>query len=107
MKYDRIDWLQVGKNHWQDKQEEIIDYCEHMEWKTLPCEMGFMPGEAIKTLIRELKLPKVSGVGYSHELAPYSLIGIEAHYKNSDIQFFAVDEGSHISPICIFVKVRD
>ena len=50
----------------------------------------------MKEVIKELRIPKVSHVAYSHEMAPYGLMGVKAHYKNGDANVFMVDEGSNI-----------
>lgn len=102
----KVDWFEVGKDHWEGNQEKIKSACERMEWHELPYTMAFMPGEAIKTLIKEFHLPKVSHVSDSHEMAPYGLVGVRAHFKNADVDFFAVDEGSHISSLCAFVNEK-
>lgn len=103
----RIDWFNVGKDHWKDNQNTIKAYCEAIQWHELPYKMAFMPGEAIKTLIKEAHIPNVSHVGDSHEMSPYGLVGIRAHYKNQDVEVFAVDHGTHISPLCAFVYERE
>ena len=99
----RIDWFGVGKDHWEGNQERLEKICKSVEWIEPPCTMAMMPGECIKTLIEEFKIPKVSHVAASHELAPYGLVGIRGHYKNADVDFFAVDEGTHTSSLCAFV----
>jgi len=90
---NRIDWLNVGREHWEGNQEKITAIIGRMTWKSLPCDMGFMQGEAIKEIIKEFKIPKVSHVADSHEMAPYGLLGIRAHYSNADIELFAIDNG--------------
>ena len=102
----RVDWFQVGRDHWEGNQEKIKQICQGVEWIEPPCTMPFMPGECIKTLITEFKIPKVSHVCYAHDLAPYGLVGIRAHYSNADVDFFAVDEGSHTSSLCAFVTEK-
>jgi len=102
----RIDWFGVGKDHWEGKQDIITGYCRKVKWQSLPCEMSMMGGEAIKTLISEHRLPKVDAVAESNDLAPFGLLGIWTHFKNADVRFFAVDEGTHISSLCAFVDER-
>ena len=102
----RIDWFNVGKDHWEGKQKEIEKICREIEWYKLPCTMAFCPGETIKTMIKENRIPKVSHVANSHLLAPYGLVGIRAQYKNADVEIFAVDEGTHISTLCAFVTEK-
>lgn len=105
---ERIDWMNVGKDHWEGNQETIKGIISRTEWLEITpgMTMAFMPGEAINTIRREFKLPKASHVCTSHELAPYGLVGVRAHFKNADVDFFAVDEGSHISALCAVVTER-
>jgi hypothetical protein len=70
-----------------------------MEWRTLPCEMGMGPGMAIKEAIKAFKIPKVSRVATSSEIAPYGLLGVEGNYKNGRCQIFLVDDGLSVTPI--------
>ena len=102
----RIDWFQVGKDHWGGNQERLVNICESAEWQSLPCDIAMMPGEAIKSAIKELNIPKVSHVATLHDLAPFSLCGIRSKYKNADVDIFIVDEGTHISPLCAFVTEK-
>jgi len=86
-------WTKVGKHHTHGREEDIGGMIDRLNWKEIPCEMGMMPGEAIKAAIKELRIPKVSHVANSHEMAPYGLLGIKAHYKNGDANIYLVDEG--------------
>lgn len=86
-------FTQVGREHSKGKQQELAGMFERLNWQALPCDMAAMPGLAIKTVIKELRIPKVSHVAASHELAPYGLMGIKAHYKNGDATIYLVDEG--------------
>jgi hypothetical protein len=102
----RIDWMSIGKEYWEGRQDAIKGYCETIEWQELPCKMSFAGGFAIKQIIKEQRIPNVSHVAESHQMAPYGLIGIRASYKNADVEIFAVDEGVSLSPICIFVNEK-
>ncbi len=70
-----------------------------MEWKEVPCTTAAMPGLAIKALVKELRLPKVSHVAVSNELAPNGLIGVRAHYKNGSAEVYALDTGTAVTPL--------
>ena len=69
---------------------------ERLEWQSIPCTMPMAPGEGIKGVIKELRIPNVDQVSYSHELAPYGLMGIKAHYKNGDATIYMADQGDSI-----------
>jgi len=86
-------FTEVGKGHSEGREEELSGMFDRLQWRSIPCTMGAMSGEAIKTAIIELRLPKVDYVACSHELAPYGLLGIKAHYKNGDAIVYMVDEG--------------
>lgn len=77
---------------------------DNLEWRAIPkggtLEAPFMPGEGIKAAIKELRIPKVSHVAWSHELAPYGFYGIRGHYTNGDAEVYIVDLGTHLVPVC-------
>lgn len=99
----RIDWLSVGKEHWEGNQDKITAIIDRMSWQELPCDMGFSQGYAIREMIQQFKIPRASHVSDSHELAPYGLLGVRAHYTNADVELFAVDDGCGVSPVCVYV----
>lgn len=93
-------WTETGKQHTEGRHDEISSYVADVEWQGIPCTVGMMPGEGIKAVIKELKIPKVTHIAVSHELAPFGLYGIRAHYKNGMVEVFVVDTGTELSPIC-------
>ena len=98
-------WTQVGHDHnGTDEQKALLggmfDRLEWLELAPAGITMAMMPGEAIKAAIVELNLPKVSHVATSHEMAPYGLIGIRAHYANGRANAYLVDEGGHLVVLC-------
>lgn len=101
----RVDWIQVSKHHWQGNEVRITGIIGRMQWETdfAGKQYPMMPALGIKNAIAELKIPKVSAIAISNELAPFGLYGIEAHYKNADVKIYIVDEGSLIAPLCIEV----
>ena len=104
----KVNWANVGKDHWEGHQEEILDMIERMEWQEIGegLTLAMSPGEGIKFLIKEFKIPKVDKIAISNELAPFSLYGIYGHYKNADVKAYFVDEGSHISSLCQEVEEK-
>ena len=97
----RRDWTNVGKCHSQGNEEKLSGMFERLNWLTPPCDMPMAPGEGIKGAIKELTIPRVSRVAYSHELAPYGLLGIEGNYKNGRVQIYLVDEGDSVVPLAM------
>ena len=100
---DTIDWMQVSKHHWKDNQNRIIDIVRRMQWDSdfKGKQYPMMPALGIKNAIEELKIPNVSAIAISNELAPFGLYGIEAHYKNVDVRIYIVDEGCSIQTLCV------
>lgn len=98
---NQIDWFNVGDQYYGGVQHEYEAMCRRVTWERLPVDLPMIPGEAIKDLIKEFKIPKVSHVAHSHELAPYGLIAVRGHYQNAgEVDVFAVWDGCSITPIC-------
>jgi hypothetical protein len=96
----REDWTEVGREEWEGVQDRIRAAAAAMEWRPLPIEDApAMPGLGIMAAIEQLRLPKVSRVAWSSELAPYGLYGIEANYSNGRVQVFIVDRGTDLVPV--------
>ena len=62
--------------------------------------MGMGPGMAIKEAIKTFKIPKVSRIATSNEMAPYGLLAVEGNYKNGRGHIFMFDDGLSVTPIC-------
>lgn len=94
-------WTQVGKAHNRATVERAIT---SIEWLEIPkggtLEAPMMPGEGIKAAIQQLRIPKVSHVAWSSELAPYGFYAIRGHYANGDAEVYIVDMGTHLVPVC-------
>lgn len=90
--------LEGGGRLTLDVVEQAID---ELEWwfaihaTTLPA----VPGLAIKAVISELRLPKVSAIAISDALAPYGFYGIEANYSNGRALVYVFDRGSELIPL--------
>lgn len=92
-------WTKVGEKHNRATVERAI---ENIEWRELrgTIEVPMMQGEGIKAAIRELRIPRVSHVAWSNELAPYGFYAIRGHYANGDAEVYIVDRGSDLIPVC-------
>ena len=99
----RVDWMQIGKDHWTDNQKRLQKLCEGIKWQKVPCTVGGMAGMNISEAIEGFKIPKVSHIAVAHDLAPFGLYGIRGHYKSEDVEIFLIDEGTHLTPLCAFV----
>jgi hypothetical protein len=94
-------WTNIGAEYVTDDNRTHVEHAiEKLAWRTPEGEFPAMPGLGIKAVISELRLPKVSRVAISHDLAPYGLYGIEANYKNGCARVYVVDKGSNLIPIC-------
>lgn len=104
------DWTNIGKTETNGRQAELLGYFARMDWLKVPTpeepalSLPMMPGEGIKAAIRQLGIPRVSHVSYSHDMAPYGLYGIFGHYKNADVKVYLCDRGSDMFPICMEVE---
>lgn len=92
-------WTNVAKEYTENKEDEIAEMFNRLEWHELPYTMAAMPGMGIKEAIKQLNIPKVSHVACSHELAPYGLMGIIGHYKNGEAKVYLIDTGTEIIPL--------
>lgn len=96
-------FTEIAKAYSQDRQGRIIEHCEAMEWQELTpagLTLPMMPGEGIKAAIRELRLPRVSHVAYSHDMAPYGLYGAKCRYSNGPAEVYLLDIGIEILVLC-------
>lgn len=90
-------WTEIGRNDYTDGQQKTYGRIfESMDWQTLPCTLGMMPGENIKQAIKDLRIPKVSHVAVSSEAAPYGVYGVRGHYKNGTANIYLIDAGSEV-----------
>lgn len=90
----------IGKDYNRESvRSRLVNVINSIEWQSLPCELGMMPGEGIKQTIKQFRIPKVSHVAVSSDLAPYGLYGIRGYYKNGMAELFVVDAGSEIVPV--------
>ena len=58
-----------------------------------------MPGMVINKMIQELRIPKVSAIAISNDLAPYGFYGIEGHFKNGRVRIYFIDSGTVMTPV--------
>lgn len=92
-------WTQIGQAEGFSKGR-IEAAILNMEWTTIPKTMPMSQGLGIKAAIKELRIPKVSHIADSNQLAPYGFYGIRAHYANGDADIYIVDRGSDLIPVC-------
>ena len=99
------DWMQVGIDHngTDEQKTRLAGMFDRLEWQEIGdgLTMAMGPGLAIKSAITELRMPKVTDVANSHELAPFGLIGIRAHYKNGRADAYICDEGSRLVVLAV------
>lgn len=80
-------------------REEYARLFADLEWEPVTGEKPMLPGLAIKEAIKELRIPKVTRIAISHELAPYGLYGIEGNYRNGRALVYIVDRGAVLTPV--------
>ncbi len=97
-------FTKIAEQYSQDCQGMIIHWCDQMEWQELLPPPGLslpmMPGEAIKATIRQLRLPEVSHVAISNQMAPYGLYGIRCRYTDGPAEIFLLDIGTETLVLC-------
>jgi hypothetical protein len=108
----RTDWTTVGKEYSEtdELKARIREAVAAMEWHDLrgtgELSVPMMPGLGIKEAIKQLRIPKVWRVAWSNELAPSGFYGISGRYKNADVDVYLVDEGTHLTPVCMDVEEK-
>ena len=94
-----LNWTKIGEPEVGEHRERFADAIARLPWQSLPCELGMMPGENIKAVVKALRIPKVSHVAVSNELAPFGLYGIRGHYANGTAQVYVLDIGTECVPV--------
>jgi hypothetical protein len=93
-------------------RDRVARAAARLHWEAIPeggsLTVGFMPGEAINSAIRELEIPKVSKVaigsidcpGRNGEDGFYpGLYGIEGNYKDGRARVYILDTGTSVTPV--------
>jgi hypothetical protein len=99
-------WTTTGADYVGDR-ETFARLFAGLEWEPVEGAKPAMPGLSIKEAIRELRIPKVTRIAISNELAPYGLYGIEGNYKNGRALVYLVDRGTEIIPVASDFFPRD
>jgi hypothetical protein len=115
----RRDWMEVGREYWQNRQARVQHEIDGLEWKELkegvPLSLGMSQGMGIKAVIHEMRMPKVDAIAINGcfdfpdgaETGHGSIYGIQAHYKNADVRLYVLDHGDAITPLCIDVWEKE
>lgn len=83
-------------------RDMVVKAIENLEWQEVPnhgLEMGIAEAMAIETAIRDYKIPKVSHVATSPDLAPWGFYGIRGHYSNGVAEIYILDLGSQLATV--------
>lgn len=70
-----------------------------LEWETVEGDKPMMPALSISECIKQLRLPRVSQVAISSDLAPYGFYGIESRYSNGRARVYVLDQGGILLPL--------
>lgn len=109
----RRDWFNVGReagfSGTPTTDGRINSAILAVKWETLEPgkQFAMMPAMGISEVIKQCRVPKVSHVAISNELAPYGFYGIRGHYKNGDVEVYVVDSGDCITPVCADFYAKD
>lgn len=108
----RRDWMTIAQEGGQlfEQRERIELMIERLKWQEhpLPDKLPMSPGLAIKKIISEFTVPKVSAVALSDddliipdgddgERAYLAMYGIEGNYRNGRVRLYVIDFGSHLN----------
>lgn len=71
---------------------------DRIDWRELVGEWPMAPGEAIKAVIKQVRIPNADQAGISTGLIScrYALYGIQGHYRNGRARAYVVDRGSDL-----------
>jgi len=116
MKLLRIDWMEVGKEYLltQSDTDKVLNEAKTLVWENMPSSLPYCQGEAIKTMIKEMPLRKVSkiaiggGFGLSCEpSAGFGFYGIQNTYADCIIRLHVLDTGVSVTPLFIEVYEKE
>lgn len=109
------DWMNIGAEFTGEEhrgRERVEEQIAALTWTDVPQDgspvsVAFMPGEAIKAAIAELRLPKVQRIainGYLQwpdgpETAHFSIYGIECLYRDYRVRLYVLDSGTGLTPL--------
>lgn len=118
----RRDWLSIGDaalaegsehevndgGEWRVEQRpitraQVAQVIESLKWRAPAGSFPMSPGLALQECIRELGLPKVTLVAYNggpFNDGGYTLMGIEANYRDARVRLYVMDRGHDCVPIC-------
>lgn len=93
-------WTGVGAEHTDDElRPSVVRAIDALRWQEPTGEFAMMPALGISACVKELRLPKVSAVAISHDLAPFGLYGIEANYSDGRARIYVLDRGTEYIPL--------
>lgn len=101
-------WTDIGRHEVLDTTLEggtritrrtVEAAIDELDWKVPPKRLPALPGMGIKACIKELRIPKVSQIAISSELAPFGFYGIEGNYTNGRARIYIIDLGTHLVPL--------
>jgi hypothetical protein len=99
-----MDYMKIGAAYTATAEqranlESIIASMTWLDVDSTPT-LPLCPGMAIKTAIKEFRIPKVSKVAHDGLLGNYAVLGIEGNYSEGAVRIFLLDRGSDLMPIC-------
>lgn len=102
-------WTTVGVEYVEKLGRRAVENeIDALWWQDVPQDgsaltVGFIPGESIKAVIRELRIPKVTRIAISSFERPGfypGFYGIEGNYTNGRAHVFVLDLGGVVTPLC-------
>jgi hypothetical protein len=106
---DKWDWFKIGREFYDGKPMEkarIKTTAKEIDWLQVPprnappLNLPMMAGMGINEVIKNFKIPKVSAVAVTNELAPFVFYGVRGCYQGEVVELFFIDSGTHLTPVC-------
>ncbi|SCX60497.1 hypothetical protein SAMN03159343_4107 [Klenkia marina] len=112
--FDRERATREGHNY-ATGPDAVTTAIDTLTWQTLPADgtlsAPFSPGEAIKTLITEMRLGQVTALAWNgavdvrddveHAAGLYGLYGIDAVHAGYRVRIYAVDRGTDLLIVAV------
>jgi hypothetical protein len=96
-----LGWLSVGANDvaeiGHDRLQKVIDAIEWIP-TTQKVRLPMSQGLGLQGIISAFQL-NASAIGYNDQLAPFTLLAVQAEFKEGRQRLYCIDKGSEVTPV--------